>query len=172
MSAKQSFWAAGNHKMKNLGVVALCTLLANFISNACAADCKSIADPAARLACFDAPKVAKDAPKAAKKLVTADPYAPAKIAMARKLTDPESARWGEFYSVVGDGGYQLICGAVNSKNRMGGYVGMTGFTYEPKTDRAILLFSGNTDGDAGIATRMYRAYCLDDPRADRRIASP
>jgi hypothetical protein len=128
-----------------------------------AADCKSITDPTARLACFDAPK-------AVKKPVVADPFGPAKTAMSRKLADPESARWGDFYTVVGDGGYPLICGAVNSKNQMGGYIGMTGFTYEPKINRAILLFSGNTDGDAGIATRMYRAYCLDDPRADRRIA--
>ena len=29
-----------------------------------------------------------------------------------------------------------------------------------------------TDPDAGIATRIYRAYCLSDPRADRRIARP
>jgi hypothetical protein len=54
---------------------------------------------------------------------------------------------------------------------MGGYIEMTGFTYEPMNDRAIMVFSGNTDDDAGIATRLYRAYCLSDPRADRRIAT-
>jgi hypothetical protein len=129
---------------------------------AAAADCKAIRDPTLRLACFDAPKGAKKP--------VADPYGPAKTAMSRKLSDPQSAQWGEFYTVVGDGGYGLVCGAVNAKNHMGGYIGMTGFTYEPKADRAIMLFSGNTDGDAGIATRLYRAYCLDDPRSDRRIA--
>jgi hypothetical protein len=46
---------------------------------------------------------------------------------------------------------------------MGGYIGMTGLTFEPKVDRAILLFSGRTDGDAGIAISLYRAYCLSDP---------
>ena len=50
----------------------------------------------------------------------------------------------------------------------GGYIGMTGLTYEPKVDRAILLFSGRTDGDAGIAISLYRAYCLSDARADQR----
>jgi hypothetical protein len=34
-----------------------------------------------------------------------------------------------------------VCGAVNAKNQMGGYIGMTGLTYEPEVDRAILLWS-------------------------------
>jgi hypothetical protein len=126
-----------------------------------AADCKSISDPTQRLACFDSPK-------GVKKPAAIDSYAASKSAMAKKLSDPESARWGEFYTVVGDGGYGLVCGAVNAKNHMGGYIGMTGFTYEPKVDRAIMLFSGRTDGDAGIAIRLYRAYCLADSRADQR----
>jgi hypothetical protein len=45
---------------------------------------------------------------------------------------------------------------------------MTGFTYDPKADRAIMLFSGNTDDDAGIAIRLYRRYCLTNPNADAR----
>src|SRR5207245_821883 len=68
---------------------------------AAAADCKSITDPTARLACFDAPKTAK-------RTVTADPFAPAKIAMSRKLTDPESARWGEFWKVTQNDGGPLV----------------------------------------------------------------
>jgi hypothetical protein len=114
-----------------------------------------------RLACFDAPK-------GAKKPVVADPYAPAKIAMTRKLTDPQSAQWGAFWNVAQSDGGALVCGAVNAKNTMGGYIGMTGFTYEPKLDRAIMLFSGQTDGDAGIAYRLYQAYCVSDSRADQR----
>lgn len=125
------------------------------------ADCKSIADPTARLSCFDAQKVVGGK-------VAVDPYGAAKQAILNKLVDPESARWGDFYTVTGEDGGPLICGAVNAKNRMGGYDGMTGFTYEPKASRAILLFSGRTDPDAGIAIRLYRAHCLSDPRADQR----
>jgi hypothetical protein len=88
--------------------------------------------------------------------------------LSRKLTDPESARWGVFWNVTQRDGGPLVCGAVNAKNQMGGYIGMTGLTYEPKVDRAILLFSGRTDGDAGIAISLYRTYCLSDPRADQR----
>jgi hypothetical protein len=79
------------------------------------------------------------------------------------LTDPESARWGAFWNATQRDGGPLVCGAVNAKNQMGGYIGMTGLTFEPKVDRAILLFSGRTDGDAGIAISLYRAYCLSDP---------
>ena len=88
--------------------------------------------------------------------------------MIRKLTDPQSAQWGTFWNVTQQDGGSLVCGAVNAKNTMGGYIGMTGLTYEPKLDRAIMLFSGRTDGDAGIAISLYRAYCLADPRADPR----
>lgn len=138
------------------------------IVSAAATDCKTISEPTARLACYDAPK----APKKPVKPKAVDPYSMAKAAMSKKLTDPESVRWGEFWDVTEKDGSALVCGAVNSKNAMGGYVGMTGFTYEWVENRAILLFSGETDPDAGIATRLYREYCLSDPRADRRIAIP
>jgi hypothetical protein len=74
--------------------------------------------------------------------------------MNRKLTDPQSAQWGAFWNVTQQDGGSLVCGAVNAKNTMGGYIGMTGLTYEPKLDRAIMLFSGRTDGDAGIPNRQ------------------
>src|SRR6202040_1687544 len=54
--------------------------------------------------------------------------------LSRKLTDPESARWGVFWNVTQRDGGPLVCGAVNAKNQMGGYTGMTGLTYEPKED--------------------------------------
>ena len=131
-------------------------------------DCKSIQDPKARLACFDG---AARAPKAAAKKAgpkPVDEFGKAKTAMLRKLTDPDSAKWGEFFSVQGDDG-PMVCGMVNAKNRMGGYDGMTGFVYLPSRDESILLFSGNVDGNAGIATVQYRKHCVSDPRSDQRI---
>jgi len=76
-----------------------------------ATDCKTASDPAHRLACFDAPKAIRRPP-------VADPFAPAKAAIARKLVDPASARWGDFYTVTGGDGGPLVCGSVNAKNRM------------------------------------------------------
>jgi hypothetical protein len=135
-------------------------------------DCKSIQDPKARLACFDgaakAPKATakKAAPKAQ------DEFAAAKQAMLRKLTDPESARWGDFYSATDPAANGLVCGAVNSKNQMGGYVGMTGFVYWPRQDRAILLLSGRSDPDYTYAAVVhYCRYCVSNPRADKSIQS-
>ena len=89
--------------------------------------------------------------------------------MLRKLTDPESARWGAFFTVRGDYG-PMVCGMVNSKNRMGGYNGMTGFVYLPDRNEAIMLFSGRIDPHVSIATIQYKRYCMSDPRADKRMA--
>jgi hypothetical protein len=78
--------------MRILGIVALASLLAAGAAHA--ADCKSISDPAARLACFAAaPKTA--AKKAAPKPM--DEFGAATAAMARKLTDPESARFDDLF---------------------------------------------------------------------------
>jgi hypothetical protein len=151
--------------MRILGIVALGVLLAA-ASTADAAGCKSISDPAARLACFDsAPKIA--AKKAAPK--PPDEFSAAKAAMARKLTDPESARFDDLFKVQADSG-EAVCGMVNSKNRMGGYVGATGFIYEKNLNRATLMFSGGNDPDyTGAAAAAYCVYCTDAGRGDRNI---
>jgi hypothetical protein len=146
-------------------VVSAALLLA--ASTAQAADCKSISDPAARLACFDAapkPAAKKAAPK------PADEFSAAKAAMARKLTDPESARFDDLFKVQTDSG-EAVCGMVNSKNRMGGYVGPTGFIYEKSLNRATLMFSGGSDPDyTGAAAAAYCVYCAGAGRGDRNIA--
>jgi hypothetical protein len=152
--------------MRILGIVALALLIGG-ASTANAVDCKGISDPAARLACFDAP------PKtAAKKALPkpSDEFAAAKAAMMRKLTDPESARFDEMFKVATDNG-EAICGLVNSKNRMGGYTGNTGFIFEKSLNRATLMFSGASDPDyTGQAAAAYCAYCTDAGRGDRNIA--
>jgi hypothetical protein len=126
--------------MRILGIVMVASLLA---PAAHAADCKSISDPAARLACFDA------APKTTAKKPTPKPpdeFAAAKAATQRKLTDPESARFEDLFKVSTDQG-EAVCGLVNSKNRMGGYAGNTGFIFEKTLNRATLMFSGGSDPD-------------------------
>lgn len=51
----------------------------------------------------------------------------AKARILDALKDPESARFKEVY-VAADG--ETMCGAVNSKNSMGGYVGFQNFMIE------------------------------------------
>jgi hypothetical protein len=70
-------------------------------------------------------------------------FAAAKAAMTRKLTDPESARFDQLFKVTTDNG-EAVCGLVNSKNRMGGYTGATGFIFEKTSNRATLIFSGDS----------------------------
>jgi hypothetical protein len=87
----------------------------------------------------------------------------AKAAMQRKLTDPMSAQWLDLYKVGTPAG-EMVCGMVNSKNRMGGYSGATGFIYIPSISQAVLMFNGVADPEpeeAGL--RNYCIYCADDP---------
>jgi hypothetical protein len=150
--------------MRILGILVLAFLHAAAAAHA--ADCKAISDPAARLACFDAPpKTATK--KAAPKLP--DEFAAAKAAMTLKLTDPESARFDQLFRVTTDNG-EAICGLVNSKNRMGGYIGNTGFIFEKALNRATLMFSGASDPDyTGQAAAAYCVYCTEAGRGDRNI---
>ena len=138
-----------------------------FSTSACAEDCKAVQDAATRLACFD--KAAKTAPKAIKKPTPVDEFAAAKTAMRQKLNDPDSARFDDLFKVTTDTG-EAVCGLVNSKNRMGGYVGNTGFIFEKSLNRATLLFSGANDPDySAAAAAAYCVYCMPAGRGDRNI---
>lgn len=64
------------------------------------------------------------------------------------LNDPDSAKFGEVvYSKKTDAG----CGAVNAKNRMGGYIGFTRFVAYPDGDVRF-----EPDGDPGAGSTEMR----------------
>jgi hypothetical protein len=153
--------------MRILGIVALALLLAA-ASTAHAADCKAISDPTARLACFDnTPKAAK---KSTPKPPAVDEFAAAKATMSRKLTDPESARFTDLFKSGGTA--PVVCGMVNSKNRMGGYGGATGFVYIPAENLAVLMFNGEADpGPASYGLKAYCSNCAPDARGNDKIRS-
>ncbi|WP_441280125.1 hypothetical protein [Bradyrhizobium sp. 63_E2_N1_3] len=143
-------------------------LLAACGNSARAADCTSIADTQARLACFD--KAAK-APKAAIKKPPTDEFADAKAALVRKLTDPESARYTDLFKVSTPDEGEVVCGMVNSKNRMGGYAGARGFIFHKRQNLATLMLSGGSDPDyRGENAASYCVYCANDPRGDREFS--
>jgi hypothetical protein len=122
-----------------------------------ASNCAAIQDPRQRLACYDgavSPPMSRDIERS-------------RLAMLRKLSDPDSARWGPIFRSG-----PVVCGSVNAKNRMGGYVGRRGFVYFPKEDRAFLMFSGRTDPDYTYRAAVYYCrYCVGDPRAEQSIRS-
>lgn len=63
----------------------------------------------------------------------------ARAAVLEKLKDPESARFRNIRSVgPKDDLGEVICGEVNAKNEMGGYVGFQTFFFTPK-DGGVLI---------------------------------
>lgn len=137
-----------------------------FCSIARAEDCKSIADPTARLACFDK----SPAPKLHSKKLDTDEFAVVKLAVARKLKDPIAAQWGAFFKASTKEG-EFVCGVVNSKNGYGGYAGARGFIFDARFNAATLMLSGDSDPEyrAEDAAR-YCLYCLPDPRSEKSVA--
>jgi hypothetical protein len=147
-------------------------VLISLSSSAIAEECKSIADSAARLACFDA---LSSKPKAKTPLAKAsgpkqiDDIAMAKRAVVRDLKDPASAQFGEVYRGPGAPGYAVVCGGVNAKNSYGGYTGMTAFVYKPEKDLAIILNAGGPDPSSVLeGLDLYKFNCADDKRAIMR----
>jgi hypothetical protein len=45
----------------------------------------------------------------------------------RWLKDPDSAKFGKMVAILRDGKDVIVCGTVNAKNAMGGYVGRQPF---------------------------------------------
>lgn len=149
-------------------LIPMFALAASYPSSAIAQDCKRISDPTARLACFDKGGAVRS-PKAAKPRA-ADPFSDAKAAILRKLKDPGSAQWRDLFTVSGQGG-PLVCGSVNSKNAMGGYVGFRGFVYEPSIWRATIMLSGASDPEYTVAAAAtFCTYCVPDPRSEKSVA--
>ncbi|MET3907096.1 hypothetical protein ABID59_001427 [Bradyrhizobium sp. S3.3.6] len=150
-------------------MAAIIALLCGSAANA--AECKSIPDAAARLACYDA--APKTTPKASTaKKPPADEFADAKAALIRKLKDPESARFTDLFKVSTTGEGDVVCGMVNSKNSMGGYAGARGFIFQRRQNLATMMLSGASDPDyRGENAAAYCVHCTPDARADRDFSS-
>lgn len=65
----------------------------------------------------------------------------AKTAVKALLNDPDSAQFTDVRPGKSAGD---MCGMVNAKNRMGGYVGATPFFYEKRTETAAIVKSPET----------------------------
>jgi hypothetical protein len=157
--------------MRILGIVALASLLAA-ASTAHAADCKAIKDAAERLACFDkTPSGQKShGGKSNGPAAPAEDFTAAKAVIERKLKDPMSAQWTGLFKVKTKEG-EFVCGAVNSKNSYGGYVGSRGFIFDVRFNTATIMLSGASDPDySGEDAARYCLYCLPDPRSEQSVA--
>lgn len=79
--------------------------------------------------------------------------ADAERAVVARITDPESAR---FQGVQANGRWGFVCGFVNAKNKMGGYVGFQQFYFDKEV--GVFIDSGSNDSNDLLA-RTYTKRC-------------
>jgi hypothetical protein len=100
--------------------------------------CKEIASDVARLECFD--QIASTA-EGATGATEDDLHKEALETVASQLIDPSSAQFRNVRMVTTGEGKATLCGEVNGRNRYGGYVGFTPFSYDTGTRKAFLVSS-------------------------------
>lgn len=140
-------------------------LIASFVfaQSAFAADqCSAIEDPAKRLTCYDNAR-GVNSEKADQTRANMEKLAEfvkaAKSRTADLLTDPESARFTKLYVLTSTGsGVHILCGSVNSKNKVGGYDGPKRFMSAEQGNETIVY--GLASGfDAYIAIKRIQKMC-------------
>jgi hypothetical protein len=110
----EKFWNGPRSEVFKVGRITMAFAVASTALAATAQDCKAVADPKARLACFD-----RSTSGAAEKPQVATEEAQIKDAVRRGLKDPVSAQFGTQTVVSSDG----ACQTVNARNSYGGYTG-------------------------------------------------
>jgi hypothetical protein len=93
---------------------------------------------------------------------TSDPVLKkAKIAIAAKMEDPTSAEFVDMQRVMRKNSfgepYEVICGRVKGKKKLGNATSERPFIYLVKADDAYIIVDGNPDSLAAI---VYRAHCI------------
>lgn len=77
-----------------------------------------------------------------------------------QLVDPSSAEFRNLRVVKGRKGIDMVCGEVNAKNKLGGYVGFKDFYFEDEENGVVLIDPGP---DAlvlpGILWWQHKEYC-------------
>jgi hypothetical protein len=99
-------------------------------------------------------------------LVAPDPFEPAKQSVKRTLFDPQSAQFEDLRTADGPDG-AFVCGTVNAKNRLGGYVGKSLFAYRVETDMSEVIRTGR---DAFLAGELMLKTCF--PRINVPMQPP
>lgn len=84
----------------------------------------------------------------------------AKIAIAEKLRDPDSAKFRDLSMHKSENGNQCVIGYVNGKNAFGGYTGFSIFFY--KADGVFNISKGG-DGSVDHLMRQFYTSICDKP---------
>lgn len=128
-----------------------------------AKDCRSIADSAARLACYDALPSPKAVP-------AEDPnITKAKAAILKVMREPASARFINLKVKVAADGSKGVCGQVSGKNAFGGQTGPALMVYDGKIGRVLVADAGAENPTSfdrlllgamlGENLKVYEVYC-------------
>jgi hypothetical protein len=125
-------------------------------------DCRAVADPKDRLACFDAqPRIKPKSPAKAAPSPNEALFARIRAAVSQNLRDPESARFSSLTARTAPDmrgeATDVVCGQVNAKNARGGYAGDTPFVYFVK--QGDFFITGTGDRHGVVATTVYRHFC-------------
>jgi hypothetical protein len=124
-------------------------------------DCRGIADPQARLGCYDGLPAAEGAltpqivPQPQLRAAPADPaFAAAQGAVKRDLDDPDAAR---FIGLQRRG--DAVCGFVNAKRPGGGYAGSKLFVHVLPSGETHVLDAPEDSPSGRTAYEAYAAHC-------------
>ncbi|MEI7250286.1 hypothetical protein [Pectobacterium versatile] len=100
----------------------------------------------------------------------------AKISVAERLKDPESAKFSDLYIIRGERDV-AVCGSVNGKNSFGAYTGsvrfvvsvqedkfvITGGVLEDDESRRATVASNNTGNPESVFEKIFwNALCIDE----------
>lgn len=84
----------------------------------------------------------------------------AKSIVADRMRDPESTRFKPYYKAYDiSNGDKVVCGTVNAKNAMGGYVGYKPFYVRIRKNYAVVLHLPSENDKYGFAANQVNIGC-------------
>ena len=89
-------------------------------------------------------------------------FAEAKRLAADKMRDPEATRFkSEYKAYRSSAGDTIVCGTMNGKNAMGGYVGYKPFWIRIRNGNAVSFQIPGEGDDYGLAAQAITKNCSD-----------
>ena len=99
-------------------------------------------------------------------------FAEAKRLAADKMRDPEAARFkSEYTAYRSSAGDTIVCGTMNGKNAMGGYVGYKPFWIRIRNGNVMAFRIPGEDDDYGLEAQSITKSCADASAGTAMVSS-
>jgi hypothetical protein len=99
-------------------------------------------------------------------------FSSAKTLIADRMRDPEATRFKPEYAVYNtSAGDYIVCGTVNAKNAMGGYVGYTPFYARIRNNAIAILKLASGDEDRAATEAFVIDACSDAASGKMMVSS-